>query len=276
MEIDPDSRDLFAGRPWRKVPGTAFGRAVDVPGMLTEREQRLYLWLARDWAQGAGAIVDLGCFLGGSTAFLAEGRAQAGRPQPIHAFDRFRISDDLAARYLKGPGLADTSAFVARSLSPWAPEVILHAGDLLEAEWREGPIEVLVVDAAKTVEVADHIARQFYTALIPGRSVVVQQDALHWRQPWVSAQMAWMGAAFVPVGRAGRDLVAYLCVAPVEAPVLEQGRVTGRTDAELMAGLVQAETDLAAIVPPGRIAAQMEALSANPGRRKAKAFRRAV
>ncbi len=273
MEIDPDIRALFAGRPWRRVPGTAFGAATDVPTMLNDRERRLYLWLARDWVRGAGAIVDLGCFLGGSTAVLAEGRAQAGGTQPIHAYDRFRISDELAAMYLDGPGSEDTTDLVARLIAPWQPGITLHRGDLAGQSWTGGPIELLVVDAAKTAAVADRIAQVFFAHLIPGRSIVVQQDALHWRQPWLPAQMAWMGEAFVPVGRVGRDLVAYLCVKPVDADQLARGRIAGRQDRDLIAGLSMAEADLAELVPEGRTAAQIDALRANPNRRAAKAFR---
>lgn len=264
----------FAGRPWRNVPRSAFGRAAAIPTMLHERERRFYLWAARDWAEGVGEIVDLGCFLGGSTAHLAEGRAQAGREEPIHGYDRFRLDAALGRRFLGvGSPLSNTCDAVAGMLAEWTPPIHLHRGDLAQAVWERGPIEILAIDAAKTAEVADRIAATFFPALIPGRSLVIHQDLLHWRQPWLPAQMAWMHDAFLPVARAGRDLVAYICTDRPSADILAAGRVTRRRDPELAAGLDQAAEDLRDLVDPDRLAMQQDTLAANPNRRRSKDFR---
>ena len=59
------------GTEWRRQPlPTA---CTKVPTMLVPDELRLLNFLAQDYYRGAGAIVDAGSFLGGSTVALAEG-----------------------------------------------------------------------------------------------------------------------------------------------------------------------------------------------------------
>src|SRR5438046_9169609 len=62
--------------------------------MLSKAERRLLYWLARDYATGEGAIVDAGCFLGGSTAALLAGvrdRTAAWTGPPVESYDQFRV-----------------------------------------------------------------------------------------------------------------------------------------------------------------------------------------
>src|SRR5215207_725589 len=58
-------RDLMR-RPWRDV--VLPPAAVGIPTMLSKAERKVLYSLARDYAGGDHAIVDAGCFLGGSTA----------------------------------------------------------------------------------------------------------------------------------------------------------------------------------------------------------------
>jgi hypothetical protein len=54
--------------------------------------------------------------------------------------------------------------------------VQLHRQDLLGADPGPHPIEFLFIDAMKSWPLADRIVRAFFPLLIPGRSLVVQQD----------------------------------------------------------------------------------------------------
>jgi len=281
--------------------------AARVPTMLSGPERQLYRWLGRAWATGAGAIVDLGCFAGGSTARLAAGAAQAGHGARLHAYDRFTADSATRARVLPAPPpdpvadpapdpVADPAPDpapdpvpdpsvdrdilpLARAfLAPWAGQVRLHRGEIAALGWAGvpgggGPIELLVVDAAKTAASADAIAAAFFPALISGASLVVQQDALHWRQPWIAAQMARLGPAFRPVAHVERDTIVWLCVQAPDAPALRGACVAGPGDAALDAALARAGRDLAGIAPPARLAALRAALAANPGVRAAHAMR---
>lgn len=58
-------------------------------------------------------------------------------------------------------------------------------GDLLKTTWTAGPIELLFIDAAKSAGLMHHICREFFPALVPGRSVVVEQDYISAECPWI-------------------------------------------------------------------------------------------
>ena len=273
---DPDA---FRTRPWRRVPQDAFGPADKVPTMLSRMERRLYLWLAEHWATGVGSIVDLGSFVGGSTACLAQGRARAGGQQTVHAFDRFRASEPVKENILYDSGIArfdgpDILPLSTQLLAPFDPPVRFWKGEIEDQVWTGEPIEILAVDAAKTAQSADLIAEMFFPDLIPGRSVVVQQDFLHWKVPWVPAQMEWMSDCFQPVAVVPRDSVVYLCTAPVTEDALKAGRVCRRRDSDFQAALATAETRLSSWAVADRLRAQARAISLNPGLRRAKDFRR--
>lgn len=227
----------FETGPWHQTRLPA--EAAAVPTMLTEEEGKLLHWLTRDYATGAGAICDLGCFAGGSTARLASGVAAAGRGTQVHAFDHFTLTEDQKQRYLYPAGIArfkgqDMSAAVQQLLAPWQQVVALRPGDITEVNWDGGPIEILFIDAAKTPFSADQIARSFMPYLIPGRSIVVQQDYLHWRQPWVPAQMELLSDSFEIVGWCAKNTVIFRATQTITAQTLKAAHVDHLSDAILI------------------------------------------
>ncbi len=277
MEAAPPLTAVFDARPWAALTDADLGAAAAVPSMLSPGERRFYLWLAEHWATGAGAIVDLGCYVGGSTAYLAEGLRRAGRAQPIHAYDRFRTSEALKRDFLYPVGIApfsgeDIGALAAGLLAPWQPGIALHPGEIAEASWGGEPIEILAIDAAKTAADADAMAEIFFPHLIPGRSIVVQQDYLHWKAPWIPLQMEGMADCFAPLAFCPRDTVAFLCTAPVDAAARAAGRARGRRDREVQAALAAAAARLAPLGLGARLEKTAEGLRRNPHKRRAKDF----
>lgn len=265
--------------PWRDVGPSDLGVAASVPTMLTAEECQFYFWLARHQTSGTGAIVDLGCFAGGSTAHLAEGSRASGHRQTIHAFDRFRASEGVKkdVLYASGVGHFDGMNILPLAqdlLAPWSDTVVLHAGAIEEQHWGGDPIDLLIIDAAKSVALADHIAAQFFPCLIPGQSIVVQQDFLHWKTPWLPAQMELMQACFEPLSYCPPDTMAFRCSAPVTAEVLETGRVKSRRDGELIDALGASARRLAHWQIAPRLATSIAALRQNPHKRRAKDFTR--
>lgn len=175
------------GTKWRQQPlPTA---CTKVPTMLIPEELRLLNYLAQDVYSGAGAIVDAGSFLGGSTVALAEGLRRnrhwtATSDKPIHSYDRFEIEDWTRGLYFpeNAPAGASFRDEFDRNIAPYADLIEVHAGDVLDHQWNGGPIELLFIDVAKHWTVCDWVTWQFFPHLIPGRSLVVQQDYLyhHW------------------------------------------------------------------------------------------------
>ncbi len=273
-------RPDFAGAPWQAVRWRRFGPSRKVPTMLSREERRLYWWLTGVWAKGRGAAVDLGCFVGGSTARLAQGAAHAGHGRTVHAFDRFTADDRAKAAVLYPAGIApfagDDLLPLARTLlAPWADRVVLHPGPIEETGWTGEPIEVLAIDAAKTAATADAIARDFFPHLVSGGSVVVQQDFLHDAQPWIAVQMERLARHFEPVAFVPRDSVVFLTrSAPTRADIAA-APVAGLDDAALAHWLGRAEERFAPLGLGPRIRALAAALDRAPGARAAWRFRTA-
>jgi hypothetical protein len=78
--------------------------------------------------------------------------------------------------------------------------VAVHAGDIRERAWSGAPVETLFIDIAKDWSINDHVSREFFPALIPGCSVVIQQDYVHEWTPWLHITMELLGDTFTFIG----------------------------------------------------------------------------
>ena len=259
----------FAARPWQAIPEAEMTAGLAVPSMLKPEESRLYHWLGRS-VQGSGVTVDLGAFAGGSAARLLSGLALSGREYHVHAYDHFRSSRAFWAKYLPGEPVPDSDdndilPLATRHLAPWAGRVTLHAGDIGKMRWTGGPVDILVVDAAKGSAMADHIAAEFFAALVPGQSVVVHQDYLLSVQPWLCAQMVALADHFVPLARVAKDCVVFLCTSVPGAAALAATRTDVLTDGALMKRVREAAGWHEAMIPRDRFQAMLQRIKDNPG-----------
>lgn len=196
-----DPLRYLIGRPWRDV---ALPRdAVGIPTMLSKAERRLLYSLARDYASGDCAIVDAGCFLGGSTAALLAGARDRTEPleRPVESYDLFRVEEFTIPKFF------DRSARVGESFRPRydahlarfdVPHVV-REGDITEIGWSGGPIDVLFLDVLKSWEVNDAVLRDFFPTLVPGRSVIVHQDYGWGDTPWIPITVELMRDSLVLV-----------------------------------------------------------------------------
>ncbi len=258
--------------PWRDMPWRNLGHARKAPTMLSPDERRAYVWLTENWAKGAGAVVDLGCFAGGSTAHLAEGLARGGSGAHVHAYDRFTISENLKEKFLYSKGIApydgdDLLGPARQILTPWEDRVTLHPGLIEEQEWSGDPIEILVMDASKAVHTMDRMAEIFFPALIPAGSLIVQQDFLHWKTPWVAVQMQRMADWVTPVGYAETDTVIFHVDHPLDADAIAAGHCGGLSDAVLIASLRAMRPRLEAFGVDDRMKSLIAGIKNNPGER---------
>lgn len=264
----------FRDAPWKAVELPP--EVLRVITMLSEEEGQLLYWLARDYAEGTGAVCDLGCFAGGSTARLAAGLVAnprtGGKPLEVHAYDHFSIQEAQKARYLYPAGIApfegtDMLAAVRTLLAPWAEGLQLHAGDLRQSALPEGPIEILFIDAAKTPETTDVIAHRFMPALIPGRSLVIHQDYQHWRQPWVPAQMELLSDCFELVAWCRQGTAVFRCTRAVDSAALAGAMTHPLSDADLTRLVRDAIRRFPTRPQRKRLACTLLAIEDNPGQR---------
>ncbi len=158
-----------------------------IRAMLSEEEKQYLTWLTAEKFEGWGAVVDLGPWLGSSSAALAEGLKRRGMNTKISSFDLFRWEPDYMEA-VAPKGLKEGDDFLSlfmREIGDYAGWIDVRKQDLMQYSWNGGPIEILFVDAAKTWDLTNAIFRGFGRQLVPGRSRVVLQDFRHHTTHWL-------------------------------------------------------------------------------------------
>jgi len=194
-------------RDWRKADAVLerFGLDAEerdrivlssLPGMTSIDERWCLRRIVKEKYRGLGDILDLGCWLGSLTASLASGARQNARfdarGRKIHAYDLFTWKDDWYRGLWDRIGGLGTPPQEGESFvqvfqqvtSAWSDLIAIHAGDLTKEKWTGGPIEILSVDAMKTVPVARHILLEHYACLVQGAHVF-HQDFCHDFTWWI-------------------------------------------------------------------------------------------
>ena len=224
---------------WRQraVPASS----ANVPTMLIADELRLLHYLAEECYTGEGCIVDAGCFLGGSTVALADGlrrnlrRRRCTEEKLIHSYDRFEIEEWTLPLYFSESDKAGESfrPLFDRNTVQFANLVEVHTGDIRSVQWQGGLIEILFLDIAKHWTTCDWITWQFFPHLIPGKSVVVQQDYLynHWNA-WLHVTMEFYSDYFEYVCDTEFNSVMFLNTKRIPDDVLREKTVESLTTAE--------------------------------------------
>jgi hypothetical protein len=193
---------LIPHRPWLALD-------MDVPGIdsipsLMSPEESLYLhWIAREYYEGVGEIFDGGPLLGGSTCALSSGLALNSRVENkhrrIHSYDLFLYAEYYMSPLFAGAGLKDGESFLPlflKNTMQFKDYIDFHAGDVLTMDWTAGPLEIAFMDLVKSREINDHLVKQLFGALIPGRSIVAQQDYFHFYCYWIHLTMEYLKEYF--------------------------------------------------------------------------------
>ena len=164
-------------------------------GMTSIEEREYWKSVTKNKYKGNGAIVDLGSWFGSTTFSLAEGLANntivERQKKKIYAFDLFEWEDWMEP-YVKGtqfenfykPG-EDFSGAFKMSTKKYAHFIIHKKADLLIENWKGGDVEILLVDAMKSMELCKAIFKNFYPHLIVGNSYVFHQDFAHYFTYWI-------------------------------------------------------------------------------------------
>lgn len=194
--------ELLKTKPWNDAKWPTNPAIHTAKGMVGPEERACYYWLGRHWHTGHGAIVDAGCFLGASTFCFAAGAADGGRRafkggKPVHAYDYFKVVDKYVGEAISrdvrpiGDGDSYLDIFQAQT-APYADMIATYPGDFLAHRWHGDPIEILFIDIAKTSALNAHACGEFLPHLIPGHSVIVQQDYYHCWHPYIHISMEFL------------------------------------------------------------------------------------
>jgi hypothetical protein len=227
---------------WRKIDVAKVG--VTAQTMLVPDELKLLYSLGRDYFRNEGYIVDAGCFLGGSTQAIAQGvKANPAwtanqRPSVVHSYDLFIVEPWTIGIYFPdGTPLGTSFAPIhAKNIAGLTDVVSVHAGDVMQAPLPPGDIEVLFIDLAKHWTVNDYVVRAFFPKLVPGRSIVIQQDYLyHTWTGWLPVTMEYFAEYFDIVDHTEVNSVAFLYKKAIPPEMLRRDVIQSLGRAEMRA-----------------------------------------
>jgi hypothetical protein len=159
-----------------------------IPAMTTAAERECYYRLVREAlaAPSPGAIVELGAWLGASTAYIAAAVRDSHIDTKVHVFDKFQSKPGherkVSAFYEKagtttipiGPSLEQFRA----NLGELMRHVRVQRGQIEALEWDGGPISVLITDAPKRVPAISAVLTRLREAIVPG-TIMAWQDFCH-------------------------------------------------------------------------------------------------
>lgn len=226
--------DYLLERPWlADAPATA----TSGPGLLSEGECALLYTLARDYYSGEGSIVDLGCFLGRSTAALAYGLRDnpkvSPKPGVIYSYDKFSLPGGvevyleeyitrLGAKVEAGSEGLWFRPIFDRTIEPFADLVTTYEGSAPPLPYEAGPIEILFIDIVKTEALGIAVVETMFPHLIPGRSVVIQQDFHHYYGWFIHLCMDFFAEYFRIIVDAAGASCAFVCVKPIPPDLIAE------------------------------------------------------
>ncbi len=169
-----------------------------IGSMMNSQELSLLYSLAKNYFTDQGEIVDLGPFLGSSTACFGEGilanklniRKSYKR---IYSYDLFCYEKYAGFDWLLNRKNLPTGSFFMNYLYNIRKYtnlglVNITPGDLCKFNWNSNPVEILFIDASKNWALNDHIVKHFFPSLFPG-SIIVQQDYYFYGCPWLYLSM---------------------------------------------------------------------------------------
>lgn len=206
-----------------------------VPSMMSKEEKSFLYGMAKDYYIGEGEIVDAGVFLGGSTVCFGVGlrnnsnqidspnkdtrriktyEKASTNPNMVHFFKRHDIDTDI----LKGESF---EPLLRSYIKPIEDLVELTIGDITLASWLQNQkIEILFLDVIKDPKINSHILKTFMPHLIPGRSIVVQQDYFIDRLPYLKVTQEALDPYFDYIGEI-RSTALFRLNQPIPQELLE-------------------------------------------------------
>lgn len=236
-----------ADKAWFGPDGNLATRFVNLPTMLTDEELSMLAFLA-EHAPLEGPVLDLGCFLGGSTVALASGAARSRRERRLHSFDLFELNEAMKHRYLYQRGLPFYPGIEGLELfrivtAAYADRITAHAGNImatLNRDWvRANDPALVFLDLCKTPEITDHVTRSLLGGLRPD-TWIVQQDFIYEFTPWAIYPFWQLREFFQFVGATEHHSAIFRVVAQVPEDRLDGAMSVGATPKSLADAIVAA------------------------------------
>ena len=214
--------------PFDRLVGRIPDDALNIPSMMADGEKEFLYGLAKDYYSGAGLIIDAGIFLGGSTVCMGSGlrlnphlaAAVARFRQPIVSFELGITNRNMLLNFRRHGIARDLrigdsfKPVVEHLIAPVRDLVDLRIGNILELG-RIGlpgarvktPVEILFLDVLKSLEIGQFCLREYFTRLIPRRSIVIQQDYLNGDMPFIHHHQEFFASKFEYIGEVSSSAI---------------------------------------------------------------------
>lgn len=222
-------------KPWLSINYHPEGNSIwHIPTMISKEEKLMLSWLTEFFVTGKGQIVDLGSFLGGSTVFLAHGlsnnKSKALNDIFIHCYDTFQIvlEDKHVVNYflpkfeLDYPLGGDIYPLFKKHTNTFLEYLKVYKGKIENYYPNYDKIELLFVDVMKSPSSYNHVISHFIPKLIPGKSIMIQQDYLcHTSGPWHVILMELLDDYFELITDTSINSVLYFYTREIPQELLE-------------------------------------------------------
>jgi predicted O-methyltransferase YrrM len=158
---------------------------LNIPAMTTDAERECYYRLAKE-AAGKGAIVELGAWMGASTAYIAAGIRDSGAQAKVQVYDKFqskpghirKVKEFYSKRGIDKAPLGPCIMAFRENLGRLVEYAEPHPGQIEQMKWGDEPIALLVTDAPKRVPQISAVLTKLRKALQPG-AIMAWQDFCH-------------------------------------------------------------------------------------------------
>src|SRR5690606_6733227 len=113
-------------------------------------------------------------------------------------------------------------------------QVVATKKDITNVRWQEGDIALLFIDLCKAWKTNNHVVQEFFPWLAVG-AVVVQQDYMFFRNPWVASSMYKLRAHTRYAGKPDHNSMLFTVTERIPAAACEQCRRQNTTTEEVLA-----------------------------------------
>jgi hypothetical protein len=205
-------------------------------GQLSAYDRLIYYWAGRSYYSGFGTIVDAGALIGGTAKLMAFGLTQNPRAGDVSgrilSYDRFEDRDGgfmvEAIKKFRGielppaqNGVVDFEPAFRFNTAAFAEMIQVRRGDITKIGYDdERPIEILSVDVGKTANLMLYMAQEFFPKLVPGKSLLLNQDYVFAGQPWVIMAMELLSDYFEDHEPPTECTMTHRCIAPITREIV--------------------------------------------------------
>lgn len=185
------------------------------PSMMSPMELEILYGMTKDYYTGQGKIVDAGVFMGASTRLFGHGimananadAIYAKYAKPVVTLEWGQLGGGMPAFFkrhnIETEGLLDGTSFaplLRKMIADVLPKTDLNLGDIKEFSWDDTPIEICFLDVIKSYAINAQVFQMFVPNMIPGHSILIQQDYFIDRLPFLKVTQELLAPYFEYMG----------------------------------------------------------------------------